>query len=238
MIGIIVQLAVSWLILYLIERSDLRALGLGITARHLALFVGALLIAAITCAMYYLLSSAAAGNPWRFAGAMTVERFLSGSWYVLKSVLFEEFVFRGVLLYLAIKRWGMKKACILSAVCFGVYHWISYNAFGNPVQMAFIFLLTGLAGLAFAYGFALSRSMYFPIGLHLGWNLVQILVFSNGPLGKQLLIRTNEARPDGWVSLLLFLFQLLVLPGIVFLCRRWLVRGAVVSHSIRPKQAL
>jgi len=232
MIGILVQLALSWLILYLIERSDLRALGLGITGRHLALTGVGLLMAAIACAVYYLLSAAAAGNPWRFAGAMSVERFLSGSWYVLKSVLFEEFLFRGVLLYLAIKRWGMKKACILSAVCFGVYHWFSYNAFGNPVQTAFIFLLTGLAGLAFAYGFAVSRSMYFPIGLHLGWNLVQILVFSNGPLGKQLLVRTSEARPDGWISLVLFLFQLLVLPGIVFLCRSWVRRSRPASRVV------
>ena len=50
------------------------------------------------------------------------------SW-TTKSVLFEEFLFRGVLLYFGIKYYGTKNACIISAITFGAYHWFSYNIF-------------------------------------------------------------------------------------------------------------
>ncbi len=38
-------------------------------------------------------------------------------------------------LYIAIKKLGVTKACILSAICFGIYHWFSHEVIGNPVQM-------------------------------------------------------------------------------------------------------
>jgi len=43
-----------------------------------------------------------------------------------------------------------------------------------------------------AYAFAKTGSIILPIALHLGWNLVTIQVFSNGPIGDQLLIKSTE----------------------------------------------
>jgi membrane protease YdiL (CAAX protease family) len=106
-------------------------------------------------------------------------------------VLFEELIFRGALLYLAIGKFGVKTACTLSAVCFGAYHWFTYNLFGSPVQMVIVFLMTGIFGFTLAYAFAKTKSIYLPVGLHLGWNLFTIVVFSNGPLGQQIFIRAK-----------------------------------------------
>ena len=64
--------------------------------------------------------------------------------------------------------------------------------------------------------FAKTKSMYLPIGLHLGWNLFNIVLFSNGPLGKQLFMKANESHLEGIPSLLVFLFQIVALPLLVF----------------------
>ena len=141
---------------------------------------------------------------------------LKSSWWVLISVLFEELIFRGALLYIAIKLIGITKACILSAVCFGIYHWFSYGAFGNPVQMLFIFLMTGFWGYMFAMAFARTRSLYLPIGLHFGWNLVSTVVFSNGPLGNQLILKYNGLFLTIIPSLIVFALQVFPLPVITF----------------------
>jgi len=110
----------------------------------------------------------------------------------INSVLFEEFIFRGYLLYKAIQLLGERWGCFLSAIAFGVYHWFSYGVIGSIVPMVYVFLLTGTFGLMLAYAFAKTGSIILPIALHLGWNLVTIQVFSNGPIGDQLLIKSTE----------------------------------------------
>jgi len=78
--------------------------------------------------------------------------------------------------------------------------------------MIFVFIMTGIAGIMFAFAFAKTKSLYLPFGLHFGWNLVTTVVFSSGPLKQQIFIRENENRPEGILSLVIFLFQLFALP--------------------------
>lgn len=44
-------------------------------------------------------------------------------------------------------------------------------------------------GLLLAYGYAKAFSLYIPIGIHLGWNLTQIFIFSRGPTEDELFIQ-------------------------------------------------
>jgi len=216
MIGIIVELIFSWLILWFIEKKHLSALGLTPTKnRTIHLMVG-LLLAGSCCLIYNIATVAFVNNGWTLNNQISTEKILASSWWVLKSVLFEELIFRGALLYIAIKRLGMLKACLLSAVCFGIYHWFSYNAFSNVAQMIIIFFMTAIAGLMFACSFAKTNSLYLPIGLHFGWNFVSTVVFSNGPFGTQLFTKINNEQPHGVLSLLFFLFQVFALPAFTF----------------------
>jgi membrane protease YdiL (CAAX protease family) len=131
-------------------------------------------------------------------------------------VLYEELIFRGALLYILIKKLGVKAACILSAIGFGIYHWFTSGAMGNPWQMIFIFLMTGIWGVMFAVAFAKTRSLYLPVGLHFGWNFVNIVIFSQGPLGKQFLIGNGTEKLGGVLSVIVFLFQLFAVPLLMY----------------------
>jgi membrane protease YdiL (CAAX protease family) len=204
MAGIIVELVISWLLLWFFEKKHLTALGIGIQPKRMRDLGYGLLGAAICCVVYHLLTTV----HWRLNRMFT----LNAIWWVLKSVLFEELAFRGALLYIAIKKLGMTKACMLSALCFGIYHVFSYGAYGNPGNALMIILITGFVGLALAYAFANTQSIYLPIGLHLGWNLINILVFSAGPLGRQLFVKSGYGGLTGIPSLLVFLLQISALP--------------------------
>lgn len=144
-------------------------------------------------------------------------QLLGGSFWVFIAVILEELVFRGVLLYWLIRHLGVVKACLLSATIFGVYHWFSYGVFGSRlVLMVYVFLITGSGGWMFAFAFAKTKSLFAPLGLHLGWNLVTAIVFSSGPIGGQWLLEQGEAVQTGdWVTLLFFTLQAIVAPGIV-----------------------
>ena len=216
MIGIIIELIISWLLLRFIAKKDLSVLGFKPSqARLINLSIG-FLLAAVVCSVYHILTTAFINNSWILNKPISFSAALMSLWWIVKSVLFEELLFRGALLYLAIEKWGTTKACILSSVCFGVYLWFSYSAFGNPFQMVIIFVMTSIFGWMLAVSFAKTKSLYLPIGLHLGWNLFNILIFSNGPLGKQLLIKANANHLEGIPSLLVFLFQIFALPILMY----------------------
>jgi membrane protease YdiL (CAAX protease family) len=220
MIGIIVILGISALLLGWVQKRQLTVLGFKPTKLRVIQLIFGLLLSAGICTIYHFLKVAFADNRWVLNHEMTFPITAAGVWWTLKSVLFEELLFRGALLYLLIEKTGVKKACLISAACFGVYHWFSYGAFGNPVQMIFIFVTTGIFGWMLAFAFARTKSLYLPIALHLGWNLLNIVVFSNGPLGKQLFIPINENQPEGLISLFIFLFQVMALPLLVYLYLR------------------
>lgn len=224
MLGIIVALLCSWFLLWWFAGRSPDALGWKpVAGRGLEWTVG-LLLAAAVCSAWQLMTTAAAGNRWLRNPEAGTRTILSATWWTFKSVVFEELVFRGALLYLAIQRFGAKVACLLSAVCFGVYHWFAYQAWGNPLYMVLVFFMTAIFGLMLAAAFARTRSLYLPLALHTGWNLVNIVVFSNGPLGRQLFVKANTLKPTGGVSLFIFLFQVFALPVLVFLYLRYFYR--------------
>ncbi len=212
MVGLLIIILVSWLLLHFLDKTSIESLGLLPKSERIKKISFGLLISIICCLIYFgslILLSKSSLTINKDYGLFAA---LNSLGWTTKSVLFEEFLFRGVLLYFGIKYFGTKIACIISAIAFGAYHWFSYNIFGNVGQMISVFILTFVAGLLFAHSFVKTKSMYLQIGLHLGWNIVTIIVFSQGPLGQQYLIASNGQQIGILMTLVLFAFQLLALP--------------------------
>jgi membrane protease YdiL (CAAX protease family) len=216
MIGILVELLISWLLLWWFDRSNLSVLGFKLTKNRTFNFILGFITASLFCIFYYTATSGLANTHYSINQDFKTEQFFKSSWWVLSSVLFEELIFRGALLYIAIKKTGIKKACIVSAAAFGIYHWFTFGALGNPIQMLIVFVMTGIWGLMFAFAYAKTKSLYLPIGLHLGWNLMNTVVFSKGPLGNQFLIIDSTKKLEGILSLIFFLLQIFGLPILTY----------------------
>ena len=201
MLGLIVQLAISWLIIWFYEKNNLRVLGFKPTKARLLDFLIFFVITAICCSTGFLLKMYFGGLRWELNPKLTMGLILEGIRWNIVSVLFEELIFRGVLLYILIKKTGTTKAIVISAIAFGIYHWFSYGIFGNVGQMVITFLLTGTMGLLYAYGYAKTMSLYIPIAIHLGWNLTQGFIFSEGPIGTGILkqVGTESFRTDSYI---------------------------------------
>jgi membrane protease YdiL (CAAX protease family) len=235
MIGIIVQLALSWLIVWIVEKRNLSVLGLFPTKRRLLDFIVFFLITAACCASDFIMRMLFAEQQWKLNPNLSFKLILEGVWWNIKSVMFEELIFRGVLLYILIKKIGPVKAIIISAIAFGIYHWFSFEAFGNPVQMIFVFLTTGIMGLLYAYGYARSFSLYIPIAIHLGWNLTRSIVFSETVIGDQLLV---QVKPVPQVQVSYFTYYLVTFfPMLTTLLINFFIlkkKKQAVSSSAQP----
>jgi uncharacterized protein len=225
MIGIIVELIISWLLLWLISKKQLAVLGFKPTRSRLTNLGIGLFIAAACCTLYQIMTTAFVNNSWVLNKQVTGKAIWQNSRWTFISVLYEELIFRGALLYIAIEKLGVKKACILSAIGFGIYHWFTFNVLGNPFMMVITFLMTAIAGFSWAYAFAKTKSLYLPIGLHFGWNFINTVVFSNGQMGQAILVRANENQVHGIVSLMVFLFQVFAVSLLTFGYLKWLSKN-------------
>ena len=217
MIGLLVVLVFSWLLLRKIGHDPIAVMGLAPSKRRLKELLLGLLFMAGVGVVNFLWQAHAKKIGYQLNPDAEVGTTLFASFWILRAVLLEEFVFRGALLFLLIRRIGAVRACLVSSLMFGIYHWFSYEVFGSRlVLMAYILLVTGAGGWMFSFAFAKTRSLYAPTGLHLGWNLVTAIVFSAGPVGNQLLIEQGEAVAwNEWYTLVFFLLQAVVAPGLV-----------------------
>jgi len=161
--------AVGWGCARLIEDLPWRSLGWGLHRgwlRDLLLGVG---LSAAAIGLVALVGLAFGG--YRFglnagAGWGAVLKTLVGSGLViLLGAAAEEMLFRGYPLQTTLRSWRGPAAVALSSAAFALVH------LSNPNVAPFFTLVnTTLAGVWLAVAYWRTRSLWFPFGLHWGWN--------------------------------------------------------------------
>lgn len=231
MIGIFIIAAVSWLLLYLVEKKNISVLGFLPIGKRLNQFLIGFLITGILCILVQFLESYLKSSTWILNKDITGGIILESFWWDFKSVLTEELIFRGALLYILIQKIGSAKSVLISAIAFGIYHWFSFGVLGNLMAMILVFIGTGLMGYAWALAFSKTKSILLPFGLHLGWNFVYNTIFSNGPLGDLVLISKGGIELTDWVSLLNFVSGLVFVPIIVLIYVKYFVKDETEKNK-------
>lgn len=213
MYGILIELFLSYLLLKYLSKTNLEAIGILPSGARLALLSFGMLWALLYhCCFEYGLSLLV-HNPWKVNPTYGFADFWPSFGKLFRSVVYEELIFRGAILYLLMRRFGGGIAMLVSAVSFGIYHWFVWQALGNPLQMLIIFATTGSAGFVFAFAFYRSQSIYLPVGIHFGNNLASMIVFSKSDmLGKQFLLKSfahDPVVPNVAISLLVLFIHFL-----------------------------
>lgn len=224
MIGILVAIAISWGLLHLSEKTNILALGFLPIVKRLKQFLIGFLVTGILCVLVQYLEAYLKSSTWILNKNITSGIILKSFWWDLKSVLTEELIFRGALLYILIQKIGSKRSILISAIAFGIYHWFSYGVLGNVMAMIIVFIGTGLMGYAWAWAFSKTKSIMLPFGLHLGWNFIHNTIFSKGPLGELMLISKGGNELTDWASLLNFISGLVIVPILVLIYVKFFVK--------------
>jgi len=186
-------------------------LGLNVSNLHIYyFFIGLAVAAGFVIALKFTIAYAVQ-NPYLLNEKYHLGSFLSALWYVAKGVVLEELIFRGVIFYVLMQKIGFKKAIWISAIVFGIYHWFSYGIVGQPVRMLIVLLMTGSIGYIFGCAYYRSKTLYLPMALHLGYNVANMIVFSEEKsIGVQLLEKKymeDPVEPSAWLGLpMLFLY--------------------------------
>jgi uncharacterized protein len=223
MIGPILLL-LTWILLR-VERRSLAAIGIDKPFVRMRQFGVCVLLSGLAATAQQIGFALAVGTSWHVNSAIDTSTVLGILRFTTNSVLFEELLFRGYILFQVIRLLGRNYGVLIDAIAFGIYHWFSFGVFGNVPAMIYVFLLTGGFGLMCALAFVSTKSIAAPVGLHFGWNFITYIVFSSGPQGQALLLPSNgeaRLRPSGGAGLLLgFAFPILFVVLVsVYLLRR------------------
>ncbi len=221
MIGILGILVVSWLLLHFLAKKNLLALGLLPPDKRIGQFLLGVFFVALLQIALLVMDTWFSRVTWVVNSLTGLDKYLDAAWYHFRSVLTEELVFRGALLYLLYKRFGAKWAVGISSLAFGLYHIVQYGA-GDPVTMVHIVLVTGLAGFVWALAFVRTRSVMLPLGMHFAWNMMDTLFYTGGPFGRLLLVETSRTEPVWWFGHYLFKFYFPLL--LMFLFVRFMIK--------------
>lgn len=209
LIGII---AISWLLIWLFEKGNLSVLGLTPTKARLKYFTLLFIVSAMLSATAFLLRMYFAKEEYAITQSLTAKSILLETWYQFRTVLTEELLCRGVLLYILIKKIGQTKAVIISSIIFALLHWINAGVWGNLTQMPIVFAFTFAMGLLLAYSYARTFSLLIPFAIHFGWNLTQNYVFPDTATGNHI-FALAAPPPIVTISYLAF-YTMLLFPKI------------------------
>jgi membrane protease YdiL (CAAX protease family) len=162
-------------LVYRLERESMSELGLTPTVARIGLGLLGLLGGAALCSIRaFTVSGIFGGRVDRDLAVPVV--------FLLSSVLIEELLFRGYPFMRLVHGRGTWAAIVLFAFAFGVYHWIQWGLWNDPVAMLFTLVATGSAHVLFAVAFLRARTLWPAIGLHLGWNVAdRALTVSGAP---------------------------------------------------------
>lgn len=195
MVGIILITGVSWLLFYYLQHKNLlREWFLPLTNSLESIAVGSGILF-FSFSIPLLVKSLVYSLSWSYSPSADIFTIASAFWFYAKSVLTEEMIFRGALLSLLAHYTSDRKSILISALCFGVYHWFSYGMFGSGlIPMLYILMLTGSFGLVWGYMYIKTNSIVLPSVFHLGWNFSSSLFYEYQPFGELLFInkKTHE----------------------------------------------
>jgi uncharacterized protein len=151
-----------------IERREVTELSLPGAGREFA--VGALVGIALYTACVLLLMVL---GMYSIEGLNPVSIMIPGIAMAVKSAVFEELVFRGVLFKSVEAMAGSWIAIVISSLVFGFLHLLNPEA--TFAGAAYISIE---AGLLLAAAYLVTRRLWISIGFHMMWNYVQSAVFS------------------------------------------------------------
>jgi len=183
-------LALTWAFCRYLDRQPLVSLGLqrqrGLCNLGIGLSLGAGLMALI-----FLVMAAAGWLTADLAWPGTLPLLASAlSWAVISFA--EELAFRGYIMQGLAKAWVVPVAVVVSSLLFGMVHLIDPSA--RPLAI----LNICVAGLFLALAYLITRSLWLPAGIHIGWNLTEVhaLGFPGSGYSEPSILHSTVSGPD------------------------------------------
>ena len=202
--SVICLLLATW-ILFKTDHKSLRDIGLNLSLRSMCFLPLGLLIGALAFLTAKYARALYIGEAFAMSDTINYSAIVYGLYIILPTVAVEEFLFRGYLFKKTIEISNLITANIIFSILFTCVHIFDANVMGNIGVMIFLIITIPVGHLLFATALLKSKTLLFPIGLHLGnnWATQHALAESNS--GDSILYIVNNATFETWPSFIGFI---------------------------------
>lgn len=199
MLGLLVIIVASWVLLHFIEKKNIEVLGVIPNKKRSTQFLIGFIFIVLICLLSIYIESFVLNVEWKKNDSINYTDIFNSFFYHFRSALTEDLVFRGAILYILISKLGAKKAILISALCFGVYHVFSYGMTGGKIiPILYVILITGFTGYVWAYTFHKTKSIMMGLGFHIGYNFLMAMFYESPPTGELIFQEISKISLRDW----------------------------------------
>lgn len=197
---VIAVLLASWVMTRFVNKKPLGAIGVGFHHRTGREFVLGCLLGFLMMAGVFLVQWSLGYLSFSSLGLSTGQiaaRVVLSAFFFFFAAAGEELMFRGYFFQTLMQAITFLPAAVLMSLLFGMAH------LANPHVTAFGTINVVLAGLWLSFAYLKTRSLWFPIGIHVSWNFCQTVVFGFPTSGQgfqaRKLFETTVSGPE-WIT--------------------------------------
>lgn len=215
-------LVLATYILYSKEKKSLSAIGLNVNVKNLSFLPLGILIGAFAFFGAKYLRALYNGEVFEWSTTIDYSTILLAFYFILPQVATEELLFRGYLFKKTIEVSNVVIANIVFSILFTLIHVIDENVLSNLGMIIMLTIAIPVGHLLFATALLKSKTIYFPIGLHLGNNWATRHLISSSNSGDSILYIPNSVNFDTWTP---FIITIILFNGffllITFIIWKW-----------------
>lgn len=200
----ILLFGVTWF-LYKKDNKSLKDIGLNFNVKNISFLPLGVLIGALAILGAKYVRTLYTGETLEVATSINYATLLSAFYFILPQVATEEFLFRGYLFKKTIEVSNVVIANVIFSILFMLIHVLDENVLKNKGMIIMLVIAIPIGHLLFATALVKSKTLFFPIGLHLGNNWATRHLITNSNSGDSLFFIPNGATFDAWIPFITML---------------------------------
>lgn len=204
------------------EGRTLKAIGLNFSLRNVLFLPLGVLIGAFAFFGAKYLRTVLVGETFELSVSIDYSTILYAFYFILPQVATEELLFRGYLFKKTIEVSNVVIANVIFSILFTLIHVLDEGVLSNLGMIVMFSVSIPVGHLLFATGLLKSKTLYFPIGLHLGNNWATRHLINSNNSGESIFFISNTVMFDTWTP---FITMLILFNGfyllVTFLIWKW-----------------
>ncbi len=208
--------------LYKREGKSLKEIGLNLNFKTVAFLLLGVLIGALVLLGAKYFRALYVGETFEASTSINYEAMLYAFYFILPQVATEELLFRGYVFKKTIEVSNVVIANVIFSILFMLIHVLDENVLSNKGMIIMLAITIPVGHLLFATALLKSRTLFFPIGIHLGNNWATRHLITNSNSGDSILYVPEVVTFDTWTP---FLMSIAIFNGVflfvAFLIWKW-----------------
>lgn len=218
----VILLFISTWLLYKSDNKSLKSIGLNFSLKNISFLPLGILIGSLTFLGARCLRALYLGENIEISESINYSAILISFYFILPQAATEEFLFRGYLFKKTISITNVFIANVIFSTLFMLIHVLDESVLNNIPMLILLGVTIPVGHLLFATALLKSKTLFFPIGIHLGNNWSTRHLITDSASSDSLLYISNKTTFETWTP---FLITILLTNGVfllvTFLIYKW-----------------